>query len=222
MVGRSPKATAQDASRSALRGQETRQRLLAAAVELVSEVGWAGASTRAVAQRAGVRPGVVHYHFPSVADLLVDATVPALTAMIDELGPLLEAAEDVPAGINALTGVVAGYAADYAADEPVSRLTAEAFLAASRVPRLRAELTTVLHRARTILADWLRRCGFQGDASAVATVLAAAFDGLVLHLAVDGRTDLARAAAALQALATNHPTVTDRANRNDGTNGSRA
>lgn len=194
MVGRLPKAVAQ--------GSETRQRLLTAAAELVPELGWSAVSTRLVAQRAGVRPGVVHYHFPSVTDLLVDATVPVLAALIDEMVGLLDAAEDVPAGVDAMLGAATGYAAGYAADEPASRLTAEAFLAATRVPRLREELAAVLAQARARLAEWLRRCGAAEDAEATATVLAAVFDGLILHLAVDQQTDLAGAARVLRSLGT--------------------
>lgn len=183
-----------------MRGAATRQQLLAAAVELVQEVGWGAVSTRAVAQRAGVRPGVVHYHFRSVTDLLVEATVPALRSMVDELMALFQAVEDAPAGIDAMLRAVAGYAAGYAAGEPLPRLTAEAFLAASRVPRLRIELAAVLAQARSHLADWLRRQGSTRDPEAVATVLVAALDGLVLHLAVDERTDVAGAARVLRAL----------------------
>jgi AcrR family transcriptional regulator len=199
MFGRSPKADDQDAP-AGVRGQGTRRLLLAAAAELVAELGWGAVSTRAVAQRAGVRPGVVHYHFRSVTDLLVDATVPVLAALIDEMVAVLEAAADLPSGVDALMGTATGYAADYAAGEPVSRLTGEAFLAANRVPRLQRELSAVLVRARARLAQWLRRGGFDGDAEATAVVLVAAFDGLILHLAVDEQTDLAGATAVLRAL----------------------
>lgn len=198
MVGRPSKASAQGGT-AAVRGAETRQRLLAAAVELVQEVGWGAVSTRAVAQRAGVRPGVVHYHFRSVTDLLVEATVPALRSMVDELVALVEATDDVPAGIEAMLRAAAGYAAGYAAGEPVSRLTAEAFLAATRVPRLRTELAALLVQARGHVAGWLRRHG-EPDPEAVATVLVAALDGLILHLAVDEQTDLSGAARVLRAL----------------------
>lgn len=197
MVGRTPKANAQ-ATDAGQRGQETRQRLLAATAELVQEVGWGSVSTRAIAQRAGLPPGLVHYHFPSVGDLLVDATLPVLTDAIDEMAALLEAADDVPAGIDGLLGMLAGYAVD----QPVSRLAAEAFLAAPRVPRLRTELAALLARARVLLVDWLRRHGYGRGAEPAAIVLAAAFDGLVLHLAVDEQLDLAAAAEALRALAT--------------------
>ena len=55
------------------RGRATRQRLLKAAVALVGEVGWNGVTTRLVAKRADVSPGVVHYHYASVTDLLIAA-----------------------------------------------------------------------------------------------------------------------------------------------------
>ena len=42
------------------RGRDVRAHLLAAARELIGEVGWTGVSTRVVAERAGVRPGMVH------------------------------------------------------------------------------------------------------------------------------------------------------------------
>lgn len=188
-----------------LRGRETRQRLLEAAAELVPELGWSAVSTRAVAQRAGVRPGLVHYHFPSVTDLLVDATVPVLAALVDEMVAVLEAAADLPAGVDALLGAATGYAADFTAGEAVSRLTAEAFLAAARVPRLRRELAAVLAQARARLAEWLRRGGFAGDPEAVAVVLGAVFDGLILHRAVDPQTDLTAASVVLRALVGGEP-----------------
>jgi AcrR family transcriptional regulator len=169
---------------------------MTAAAELVQEVGWGSVSTRAVAQRAGLPPGLVHYHFRSVTDLLVDATVPVLAGLVDELAELTGAAPDLPAGIDALLAAVAGYATD----EPASRLAAEVFLAAGRVPRLRTELAEVLARARAVLASWLRRRGYRGDPTPVAALLVAVTDGLVLHRAVDKQLDLASLAAPLRAM----------------------
>ena len=48
---------------------DTPERLLQAAAEVVSERGMAGLTTRAVAERAGLAPGVVHYHLGSVGAL---------------------------------------------------------------------------------------------------------------------------------------------------------
>ena len=49
----------------------TRRALVDAAIESLRFDGFAGASARAIATRAGVNPGLIFYHFGSVADLLL-------------------------------------------------------------------------------------------------------------------------------------------------------
>jgi AcrR family transcriptional regulator len=56
----------------AIRGQATRDRIVDAAREVLIEQGHAGTSTRAVADRAGVRLSLVHYHFGGRQGLLVE------------------------------------------------------------------------------------------------------------------------------------------------------
>lgn len=53
-----------------IRGNATRAQILNAARELLREDGFAGATTRAVAERAEVRLSLVHYHFGGKAPLL--------------------------------------------------------------------------------------------------------------------------------------------------------
>jgi AcrR family transcriptional regulator len=55
------------------RSADTRQRLVAAAIETLKADGYAGASARAIAQRAGTTQGLIFYHFGSVASLLLAA-----------------------------------------------------------------------------------------------------------------------------------------------------
>jgi len=57
--------------RRAARGQGTRLRILDAAREVLLERGYGGTSTRAVAEQAGVRLSLVHYHFGGKQALLV-------------------------------------------------------------------------------------------------------------------------------------------------------
>lgn len=52
-------------------GRSTRALLLAAAGDLLREEGYAATSTRAVAERAGTRLSLVHYHFGSKRGLLL-------------------------------------------------------------------------------------------------------------------------------------------------------
>ena len=55
-----------------LRGQATRDRIVDAAREMLVEHGHGGTSTRAVADRAGERLSLVHYHFGGKQGLLVE------------------------------------------------------------------------------------------------------------------------------------------------------
>ena len=65
-------ATAAD-TRRATRGEATRRQLIYAAVETLRDHGYAGASARVIADRAGVNQGLIFYHFDSVTGLLLAA-----------------------------------------------------------------------------------------------------------------------------------------------------
>jgi AcrR family transcriptional regulator len=51
---------------------DARRRIVAAALEIVAEDGYAGASVAAVARRAGVATGSIYRHFPSKGELLAE------------------------------------------------------------------------------------------------------------------------------------------------------
>jgi AcrR family transcriptional regulator len=53
--------------------EETRESLIRGAVSALKEEGFAGASAREIAKRAGCNQGLVFYHFGSVANLLLAA-----------------------------------------------------------------------------------------------------------------------------------------------------
>src|SRR5579863_1538117 len=55
------------------RSAGTRRLLIEAAIETLKDAGYAGASARAIAERAGSNQGLVFYHFGSVANLLLAA-----------------------------------------------------------------------------------------------------------------------------------------------------
>lgn len=54
-------------------GSDSRQRILAAAVEEFGELGYEGATIRSIATRAGVDPALVHHYFGTKADLFANA-----------------------------------------------------------------------------------------------------------------------------------------------------
>ena len=52
----------------------TRARIIEATADLIREEGYAAVSTRRVAARAGLKPSLVHYYFPTTDDLLVEVS----------------------------------------------------------------------------------------------------------------------------------------------------
>lgn len=66
-------SSSHDAERSrAGRDSATRRALIHATAQLMVEEGYAAATSRRVAARAGVKPALVHYYFPSMDDLFVE------------------------------------------------------------------------------------------------------------------------------------------------------
>ncbi|TYB66202.1 TetR family transcriptional regulator [Nonomuraea sp. PA05] len=181
---------------SAERGKATRRRLLDAAVALVPEVGWGGVTTRLVAERAGVAPGVVHYHFASVTDLLIAAGLGFTAALLDQLAAELSARQDVGEAVDWLLAELSRYSGT----DPASLLVVELFLAATRLPELRSLLGEQVGRFRATVASWLTERGYRGDASAAAAMLAASVDGIMLHRALDPGLDLAALGGPLRAM----------------------
>ncbi|HSJ44437.1 MAG TPA: TetR/AcrR family transcriptional regulator [Euzebyales bacterium] len=175
--------------------------LIDAACELIPEVGWGSVTTRGVAARAGVRPGLVHYHFDSVEALLVVAATRAADGLVDEVRDVLADAPDIASGIDVLVATTAAVG-----DRgPARLLLTEASLAAARIPDLRVALTASLADLRTVLATWLRHRGHDGDADATAAVITAALDGWALHRAADRSLDVTPFRNGLRTLATVGP-----------------
>ncbi|MCU0265812.1 MAG: TetR/AcrR family transcriptional regulator [Actinomycetia bacterium] len=81
------------------RGEATRDRLLRAVRDVVADVGYPHATTRAIAEAAGVAEGTIYRHYPDKATLF-------LAAVADANRPVLAAMADLPG--RAGTGTVAG------------------------------------------------------------------------------------------------------------------
>ncbi len=76
------------------RSGETRERLLAAALEVAGEVGIHRASVARIAQRAGVAVGNLHYHFGSREELLRELMQSVVGELLAELRGATEASPD--------------------------------------------------------------------------------------------------------------------------------
>jgi AcrR family transcriptional regulator len=85
------------------RGDQTRERLLSAAVELLEEGGYAAASVAAIAERGGVAAGALYRHFPSKAELFVEVF---RTMAEGELAHLREASSAPGTAVDKLDAIV--------------------------------------------------------------------------------------------------------------------
>jgi AcrR family transcriptional regulator len=158
------------------RGREVRLQLLSAAAELIAELGWNTVSTRILAERAGVTPGLVHYHFPSLQALLRDAALGMISDLLSATELIFEDARTFGTGVNMMLSLLDAYTGR----DATSLLFTETYLAATRDETLRVELIGLVDEFRRRLARWLDEHGASTPHD-TASVLAAAIDGVMLH-----------------------------------------
>lgn len=181
---REPDRTAE--ARVPSRGDETRARLLSATRRVIAAHGWGGVTTRAVAEEAGVNPGLVHYHFSSVDGLRREAVRACMDELLAGSVERLEGQADTADGVRAVLALLA----ERDRREPETAVVLfEGFLASLRDEALRADLVALLHGTRAAVAGWISASSGREDAEAVATLLLAALDGIFLHRLIDPTTD---------------------------------
>ncbi len=178
---------------------------MAAAAELIAELGWGRVTTRAVAERAGFPHGSVSYHFRGKQELLTEAALHAFQQAIpaDRFAAL--------STVDDLIGLIAAEVGDVETIDPVlSRLMLESMREAERDATLRERMGGMLGQYRelmieTVRADQERGAVFAGaPPAAIATLIAAVGDGLLLHVLLDPEVDTSGAIDALRALLRPH------------------
>ncbi|MBY4869319.1 DUF1956 domain-containing protein [Burkholderia sp. Bp9017] len=95
------------------RGDETRQRIIEAAIELFGEYGFAGASTRDIAAKAGVNAPALQYYFENkegvyraCVDAMAELGWSVLGPAVEHARAVLDADADVDALIDAFVGIL--------------------------------------------------------------------------------------------------------------------
>jgi AcrR family transcriptional regulator len=138
-------------------GLATRQRLLAAARELIEEGGYGSASVAAIADRAGVAAGTLYRHFPSKEELFLEVfrdvcagEERAMRAAADEAGP---------GAVDRLEAVLA----TFARRALQNRSLAWALLAEPVDPVVDAERLAYRERYASLVADELRAAVDAGE-----------------------------------------------------------
>ena len=130
---------------------DTRAALIEAAIAALRESGFAGASARRIAQRAGCNQALVFYHFGSVNDLLI--------AALEEVSARRMAAyRDLLDRNGTLAELIAGARAVFEADLDAGHVTVltEMISGAQSVPGLGERVATVLSPWRDFAAEAVR------------------------------------------------------------------
>ncbi|GAA0339019.1 TetR family transcriptional regulator C-terminal domain-containing protein [Actinoallomurus spadix] len=181
------------------RGDRRREQLVAAGVTLLQRDGWPGVTTRAVAEHAGTRPGLIHYHFGGLPGLH-EAIFRRATDLIIE--PLITGLLAAP-GERVALGMMRQAMLQAPADERTPRLAAELMMGAMRDPALGVVLRDELRRARALIADRLRElhpAWPPARLTGVATLITASIDGLMLHQMIDRELPAREALSAVEEL----------------------
>jgi AcrR family transcriptional regulator len=182
--------------------RSTRERILEATVELMAEIGIDRVRTRAIAERAGVNPALVHYHFDSIAALTTEA---AQHALILGLGPSIDALGS-GATINDGVEAMLEWIERHGQRTPGSTILAEAMVKATRDPAFRRWARNASRRFRALILERLEAAQEHGeiapelDLRATAVLLAAALDGLLFHRLVDPRLDVVQTAEPIEVM----------------------
>lgn len=182
-----------DSRNSTERGRAVRSQLLEAAADLIAEIGWSSVTTRRLADHAGIRAGLVHYHFDSLQALLRQAAMSRIALLLDESSAQLEEKPGVEDRTEALLSLVDLFNGS----DPTSLLMIETYLAATRDRLMKEQLVEAMARFRRTLTSALAHTGNRSP-EATALVVLSALDGLVLQkgldpdLATDEALDLLR------------------------------
>jgi AcrR family transcriptional regulator len=133
--------------------QQTTVALMDAAEQLLYEVGYAGVTTRSVAEAAGIKHGLVHYYFGSMDELLTQT----LERFVEQLAVALEALYADP---NLTFAEKWRLGARFWIDEPTSRfpkILLELLAMGWNMPELQPRLAEVHARFRGIFEHHFER-----------------------------------------------------------------
>jgi AcrR family transcriptional regulator len=164
---------------------QTRAALVAAAIEALREDGFAGASARVIARRAGCNQALIFYHFGSVPDLLVAALEEISARRLEAYRGLLAHTGTISALVDAAQTI---FAEDLAAGHVTVLL--EMISGAQSVPGLGERVTACLDPwrefAQAAMRDVLAGSPVQVPAASAAHAVVAGLLGLELLAHLDG------------------------------------
>jgi len=184
-----PPDAAQPRPRPGRPSSGARERILAAALEVLKEEGYAGLTTAKVAARSGQNKALISYHFGSKQGLVAEVAREVSGAITEELMQSI----GTPRNVRGLArGVVDGVAAVNRRDEGLARLYFD--LAAHSIvdPEVRTIMAEMKTGYRAVLREQLARVTdgprSSTDAEAAAVYMMACLEGLMLEQLESGET----------------------------------
>ncbi len=176
--------------------EETRQRLLAAAIDLFAEQGLTGPSLDAIASRAGFTRGAFYVHFQTRDDLIAAAMTQVTSSFMDLVIATGNAGLDLDRTIDLFVTAVATGTFPFGD----SIRSHQFYEACARSEKLRKEYVRVVSSGMERVAGVVRQGQAAGavradiSASHVAAILVAIVIGVQTLVEVDVRFDLLAAA----------------------------
>jgi AcrR family transcriptional regulator len=176
------------------RAAETKAALVAGAIAALGEVGFAGASAREIADRAGCNQALVFYHFGSVNELL-------LAALDDVSARRLAAYTEIVEQADSLTALIESARTIFSEDLDAGHVAVlvEMITGAQSTPGLGEQVAARFAPWREFAESAIRK-GMQGSpvafllpARELAHGVVAGFLGLELLASLDGERDAALA-----------------------------
>jgi AcrR family transcriptional regulator len=172
-----------------------RERILAAALDVLKRDGYAGMTTAKVAARSGQNKALIGYHFGSKQGLLAAVAREVSVAMTTEL---LEGIGDPQSIEELVTGAAGGLARITARDPGLPRLYFDLASQSVADAEVRSIMAEMRHGFRGVLDELLRSVGVRRRSSeAVAIYLIGCLEGLALEQLERGDTAALRRARAL-------------------------
>ncbi len=176
-------------------GEGTREKILAAAGELIAEQGWDRVTTRAIAKRAGVNNALIHYYFGTRDALLRAAAEFVLTSEMDESAAALLTVRNA----EELADRIASWLLESGAHSTATVVTLEAVRQASRNDEVRAWIIEIWKGYLGVLTEAGRAAGVDHP-EGVGLLLGAILDGLFLYRLADPDLDIEPALESIRTL----------------------
>lgn len=163
---------------------ERRAQILAAACQVIAEVGLPNMRLADVARLAGVSSGTIHYYFDTKSDVVTSAFEYNFSASIDSREPILQSGKPPLAVLHDL---VESYLPAHERSLQAWRVWAELWAEGMREPELQEINDRLYGQWRSIVADVIGAAQRQGtarsgDPTRLADMLVGMLDGLAVQV----------------------------------------